>query len=97
MKNRAEKTNSSDLPPEKQSRRKRKERRAAAIRQGIEPNPPVVNENYKNATYFITPQTDFIELFSKNFGISTEQVPGLCLSGLHTCGNLGIIVSFFLL
>lgn len=73
---------------EKQTRRKRKERRATAIKEGIEPKPAVINENYKNATHFITPQTDFIELFSENFDIATEEVPGLCLSGLHTCGNL---------
>lgn len=88
IKTRAEKTVSSDVPLEKQTRRKRKERRAAAMQQGIEPKPPVVNENYKNATHFITPQTDFIGLFGENFGIKSEDVPGLCLCGLHTCGNL---------
>lgn len=87
MKTRAEMTVSSDTIPEKQSRRKRKERRTEAIQKGIESTIPVVNENYRNATHFITPQTDFIRLFSENFGIKTEEVPGLCLSGLHTCGK----------
>lgn len=49
---------------------------------------PDTNDNYKNATHFITPQTDFIHLFSKHFDIDTDDVPGLCLTGLHTCGNL---------
>lgn len=49
----------------------------------------VVNEkNYKNVTHFITPQTDFVTLFGEQFGIKIEKVPGLCMSGLHTCGNL---------
>lgn len=74
---------------EKQSRRKRKLRREAAKSEPAEPKTsPDIIKNYKNATHFITPQTDFIQLFSDNFNIKTEDVPGLCLSGLHTCGNL---------
>lgn len=78
------------MPVEKQSRRKRKERREAAKLKPIESQTvvPDINENYRNATHFITPQTDFIKLFSDNFNIKTEEVPSLCLSGLHTCGNL---------
>lgn len=72
--------------PEKQTRRKRKEKRAKKLQD--EPVPPVTNDNYKNATHFITPQTDFIKLFGDNFNMHADEVPGLCLSGLHTCGNL---------
>lgn len=88
MKTRAEKV-ANDVPIEKQTRRKRRERRKAAKQQSIDTKAePVVNDNYKNATHFITPQTDFIKLFSENFGIDAADVPGFCLSGLHTCGNL---------
>lgn len=70
-------------------RREAAKNRKANKQQNIEPVPSTfVNENYKNATHFITPQTDFIKLFSENFGIDTSEVPGLCLTGLHTCGNL---------
>lgn len=88
MKNLAEKE-ATDQPIEKQSRRKRKERRQTALKNNIAPKiTPDVNENYKNATHFITTQTDFIQLFSENFNITTDDVPELCLTGLHTCGNL---------
>lgn len=42
--------------------------------------------NYQRSTHFITPETDFIELFASHF--STIKPLGFCLSGLHTCGNL---------
>lgn len=45
-------------------------------------------ENYKNITEFITVDTDFKQLFLDNFKLESEQAPGICLSGLHTCGNL---------
>lgn len=79
----------SDKPPEKQTRRKRRARREAAKQQGVDTQPsPVINENYKNAIHFITPQTDFIELFNEHFAWSSSERPDFCLSGLHTCGNL---------
>lgn len=84
MKSEAEKI-SNDVLIEKQTRRKRRERREASNYVKLE---PVKNDNYKNATHFITPQTDFVKLFSENFGINACEVPSLCLSGLHTCGNL---------
>lgn len=85
MKLEAEKI-ASDVLIEKQTRRKRRERRKAADNNVTFKS--VNNENYKNATHFITPQTDFVKLFSENFGINANEVPSLCLSGLHTCGNL---------
>lgn len=79
-------------PIEKQTRRKRRERREAAKQQedAAETQPlAVINENYKNAIHFITPQTDFIELFNEHFDLTTtHEIPDFCLSGLHTCGNL---------
>lgn len=45
-------------------------------------------ENYHNVTHYITPQTDFIDLFSKEFNVPRKNIPGLCLTGLHTCGDL---------
>lgn len=79
-----------DRPPEKQTRRKRRERREAAKQQGVDSAQPtvIINENYKNALHFITPQTDFIKLFNDHFGITSDEIPEFCLSGLHTCGNL---------
>lgn len=44
--------------------------------------------NYRNTTHYITPQTDFVGLFSENFMRSREDIPGFCLTGLHTCGDL---------
>lgn len=66
-------------------RKKQKERRAQ--NESNEPvQTPAINENYKNATYFITPQTNFTKLFNDHF--ESDGSPGLCLTGLHTCGNL---------
>lgn len=88
MKTHAEKI-ANDIPVEKQTRRKRRERREAAMQQSTEAKPvQVINENYKNATHFITPQTDFMKLFCDHFAIEMDEIPGFCLSGLHTCGNL---------
>lgn len=44
--------------------------------------------NYRNTTHYITPQTDFFELYSENFMKPKEDIPGFCLTGLHTCGDL---------
>lgn len=43
-------------------------------------------DNYRTSTHFITPETDFVELFLKHFPDSNPS--GFCLSGLHTCGDL---------
>lgn len=43
-------------------------------------------ESYKTTTHFITPETNFTQLFEKYF--PNQQPRGFCLSGLHTCGNL---------
>lgn len=48
----------------------------------------LLKSNYRNATHFITPQTDFAKLFGDNFDLNVTNVPGLLLSGLHTCGDL---------
>lgn len=48
------------------------------------------NVNYKTLTHFITSQTDFLQLFRAYFDIpATAEFPGICLAGLHTCGDLG--------
>lgn len=48
------------------------------------------NDNYKTLTHFITCQTNFLNLFREHFDIpSTVAFPGICLAGLHTCGDLG--------
>lgn len=48
----------------------------------------MLDKNYRNATHFITPHTDFLQLFGDNFEMAVDNIPGLCLSGLHTCGDL---------
>lgn len=88
MKTQAEKVVNNE-PIEKQTRRKRREQRKTIIEQSIESKPlSMINNNYKNATHFITPQTDFMQLFREHFGNETNNIHGFCLSGLHTCGNL---------
>lgn len=48
------------------------------------------NVNYKTLTHFITSQTNFLHLFRAYFDIPTAAgFPGICLAGLHTCGDLG--------
>ncbi|KAJ6646660.1 putative methyltransferase-like protein 25 [Pseudolycoriella hygida] len=42
--------------------------------------------NYKTTTLYITPQTDFGNIFNEYF--PQENSSRFCLSGLHTCGNL---------
>lgn len=48
----------------------------------------LLKENYRNATRFITPQTNFAEIFCEHFDLNADDMPELCLSGLHTCGDL---------
>lgn len=48
----------------------------------------LLKENYRNATHYITPQLNFAELFNANFDLTANDTPDLCLSGLHTCGDL---------
>lgn len=43
--------------------------------------------HYKTITHFITPKTDFFELINQHHS-NENNFPGICLSGLHTCGNL---------
>lgn len=48
------------------------------------------NDNYKTITHFITCQTNFLDLFRQHFYMPiTVDFPGICLVGLHTCGDLG--------
>lgn len=50
----------------------------------------MTTDNYKTLTHFITCQTNFLDLFREHFDIpSTATFPGICLAGLHTCGDLG--------
>lgn len=44
--------------------------------------------NYQRSTHFITPETDFPQLFAEHFPDCSVATVGFCLSGLHTCGNL---------
>lgn len=47
---------------------------------------PKATDNYRMSTHFITPETDFVQLFLQHF--SDNRPSGFCLSGLHTCGDL---------
>lgn len=74
-------------PSSKQGKPKRKFNRQldSTIEKPIQPNA-----HYKTITHFITSQTNFLELFQENFDIpSAEDFTGICLAGLHTCGDLG--------
>lgn len=88
MKTKAEELAAGEQSTTKMNRKKkRKERRE--VKKTTESNStPAIDENYKNATYFITPQTNFTKLFSDHFDMDANEMPGLCLTGLHTCGNL---------
>lgn len=72
---------------EKTGRRKRRQitRNASAVNDdGVEQN----TENYKAITHYITETTDFLQLLKENFDTINLTHPAICLSGLHTCGNL---------
>lgn len=43
---------------------------------------------YKAITHFITDQTDFLRLVYDNDLVAPTTHPAICLSGLHTCGDL---------
>lgn len=87
MKNKAEEIASGEEIVGNKMNRRKKQKDRRAHKESNEPKPtPATNENYKNATYFITPQTNFTKLFNDHF--ETKGSPGLCLTGLHTCGNL---------
>lgn len=45
-------------------------------------------DNYKAITHYITKDTDFHQLLNDNFAADDSVHPAICLSGLHTCGNL---------
>lgn len=52
-------------------------------------SPKIVNTketNYKTSTHFIRAETDFVALIAEHF--PEHNFDGICLSGLHTCGNL---------
>lgn len=50
----------------------------------------ISSTNYKTITHFITSQTNFLDLFREHFDIEENtNFPGICLTGLHTCGDLG--------
>lgn len=44
--------------------------------------------NYKAVTHYITHETDFLRLLYDNAVVLDHSRPAICLSGLHTCGNL---------
>lgn len=46
------------------------------------------DQNYRAVTHFITHETDFLQLLHDSSVISGASKPAICLSGLHTCGNL---------
>jgi len=46
-------------------------------------------ENYKTTAKFITTELNFGALLAENFTqFRPEDSPNICLTGLHTCGNL---------
>lgn len=47
----------------------------------------LLDANYRNTTQLITPHTDFRKMFNESFGLASTPA-GLCLAGLHTCGDL---------
>lgn len=87
MKNKSEEIASGkEIVGKKMNRWKNQRERRAQNESNGPKSTPTINENYKNATYFITPQTNFTKLFNDHF--ETQGSPGLCLTGLHTCGDL---------
>lgn len=78
-----------EKPKAKSRRRKKKQQKPIENVTQTEVNKmsPLV-ENYRNTTHFITPQTSFKKLFGENFNVLPDHIPGICLTGLHTCGNL---------
>jgi len=46
-------------------------------------------ENYKTTARFITTELDFGALLVEHFHQLPQEIsPNICLTGLHTCGNL---------
>lgn len=72
----------------KKQRQKSSDKAADSAEVNKQKTAMLLNENYRNATHFITPRTSFAEIFCEHFDLNTDDVPGLCLSGLHTCGDL---------
>lgn len=73
--------------------------RAELFSQGITPprrgkkqkqitSPELKPENYKTVNKFITTKLPFKELINEHFDLPNCSSPPLCLTGLHTCGNL---------
>ncbi|XP_055390410.1 probable methyltransferase-like protein 25 [Condylostylus longicornis] len=46
------------------------------------------SENYKVVTEFISPKSNFISMIKEQFKMDNEENINICLTGLHTCGNL---------
>lgn len=92
MKTQAQTIPSSDQKPSNRKTRRNERKRQQQLKtcnlENVEKSTDLIQKNYRNATHFITPNTDFVELFNKNFDMDASNIPGLCLSGLHTCGNL---------
>lgn len=76
---RAEEVKNGITPP-------RKGRRKSNTSQIVSGTTPKATDNYRTSTHFITPETDFIQLFAQHF--PDKNPSGFCLSGLHTCGDL---------
>lgn len=67
----------------------KKKQRQQSSEQSNEQNAAILlKQNYRNATHYITPHLNFAQLFIENFGLTSNDAPSLCLSGLHTCGDL---------
>ncbi|XP_055856677.1 probable methyltransferase-like protein 25 [Episyrphus balteatus] len=73
--------------------------RAELLSQGITPPrrgkkqkpttaPDPKPENYKTTNKFITTELPFKSLIREHFNLPIDSSPSLCLTGLHTCGNL---------
>lgn len=84
MKQKAMETLKNQTPSKSERKQRRREKKKLAADEAKKN----AEENYRNATHFITPNTDFTRLFSENFNVLPKDIPGLCLTGLHTCGDL---------
>ncbi|XP_073846299.1 probable methyltransferase-like protein 25 [Musca autumnalis] len=82
LKDRAELESKGITPP----RRGRQKQKTA---DSDTPNANIVdNDNYKTVDKFITTDLDITSLIDSNFPDLNSQQTSVCLTGLHTCGNL---------
>lgn len=51
-------------------------------------NSNIEQNNYKTVVRFMTPDMDLDSLIKENFEALAALQPTICLTGLHTCGNL---------